>query len=353
MSFPKVHQRGWKFLADYSGDSLWFRLQRKATMAATGLWARAMVKNVYDTKYHNLDTLLEAYKTSKIENRGLLTIMNHTSVLDEPLCWGLLPLEHLLYPRRMRWTLGAENICFRNKFVSKFFSLGQVLSTRRFGAGPFQDSIDASICLLSRERSSGSYKYSPSLPRFRSSGDIGANVPQWVHTFPESIVHQPVEPYNNTLRYFKWGVSRLVLEPTVPPIIVPIFTKGLEKVMPEHISKHTLGPIGAKIDFAVGDPIDDNVIADLRRRWLDLVHEQSGPDAQLDEMPESLRTGEVAQALRSETASVLRDSVVRASAIFDLPKDQARMSDPQFWKSDTRDIAVRTVNDRITRNQHR
>ncbi|CAI4785033.1 CNT_collapsed_G0059150.mRNA.1.CDS.1 [Saccharomyces cerevisiae] len=71
------------------------------------------------------------------------------SMVDDPLVWATLPYKLFTSLDNIRWSLGAHNICFQNKFLANFFSLGQVLSTERFGVGPFQGSIDASIRLLS------------------------------------------------------------------------------------------------------------------------------------------------------------------------------------------------------------
>ncbi|MCQ4799286.1 hypothetical protein NE574_14605, partial [Eggerthella lenta] len=76
-------------------------------------------------------------------------IIDHTHMVHDPLVWATLPYKLFTSLDNIRWSLGAHNICFQNKFLANFFSLGQVLSTERFGVGPFQGSIDASIRLLS------------------------------------------------------------------------------------------------------------------------------------------------------------------------------------------------------------
>lgn len=327
--FRQVSERAKKFLASYDKPSMSWRLGKKLTFVATALFSKSVIKGLFDTHAHNLDILHEAYKQSKIEKRGLLTVMNHTSVVDEPLCWGILPFDSSFYPHRMRWTLGAENICFYNAFLARFFSLGQVLSTKRFGAGPFQGSIDAGIYLLSRDQHN-------------------RDAPEWVHTFPESVVHQPYPPYENTLRYFKWGVSRLVLESDTPPIIVPIFTKGLEHAMPEGREDDGYLPasIQHKVEFNVGQPMDPSIVQNFRDKWVELV--KADPDASLDgDMTDNLKYGAEAQALRSKTAEAIRDAMVQNARSFfsDLPKEQDRFKLPSFWASSSRDVSVRKRED--------
>lgn len=40
--------------------------------------------------------------------------------LDDPVVWGILPTKYYLHPRKMRWSLGAADICFTNPSVSLF-----------------------------------------------------------------------------------------------------------------------------------------------------------------------------------------------------------------------------------------
>ncbi|CAI4869282.1 CRB_1a_G0057390.mRNA.1.CDS.1 [Saccharomyces cerevisiae] len=155
------------------------------------------------------------------------------SMVDDPLVWATLPYKLFTSLDNIRWSLGAHNICFQNKFLANFFSLGQVLSTERFGVGPFQGSIDASIRLLSPDDTldlewtphsevSSSLKKAYSPPIIRSK-------PSWVHVYPEGFVLQLYPPFENSMRYFKWGITRMILEATKPPIVVPIFATGFEK----------------------------------------------------------------------------------------------------------------------------
>lgn len=322
MIFRSVAQRGEEFLRSYNRPSISWLIGRKLAFVATALFSKSVINGLFDTKVHNLDVLLEAYKQSKIEKRGLLTIMNHTSVLDEPLCWGILPFDYSFYPHRMRWTLGAENICFTNKFLARFFGLGQVLSTKRFGAGPFQGSVDAGINLLSR----GEEK----------------KLPEWVHTFPESIVHQPIMPHQNTLRYFKWGVSRMILEPDNPPIIVPIFTHGLEHAMPEGRNSFIPASIQHRVEFNVGRPMDPSIVQKFRQEWRQLVEEDPNATASND-LTENLKFGDEARRLRSQVAEATRDAMEKNARSFftDLPPDQDRFKLPCFWADPNRDVAVR------------
>lgn len=58
--------------------------------------------------------------------------------------WGILPPRTFLDERTTRWTLGASDIMFTNKFTRWFFTSGQVIETKR-GKGIYQPAIDRSI----------------------------------------------------------------------------------------------------------------------------------------------------------------------------------------------------------------
>lgn len=39
-------------------------------------------------------------------------VSNHRSTLDDPCLWGVLPTKTLFSIDKMRWTLGAADICY-------------------------------------------------------------------------------------------------------------------------------------------------------------------------------------------------------------------------------------------------
>lgn len=335
MSFRSVSKRARFHLdRDYDKPGLLWNLSRRATLLSTGL-AIKLLLSTYNANINNLDLLLEAYHTSKIEGRGLLTVMNHVSVVDEPLVWGFLPTSMYMYKDGLRWTLGADNICFKNKFLSKYFSLGQVLGTKRFGAGPFQTSVDCAVELLS-----------PNCPYSVDALNSTGFDPKakWVHIFPESYVHQPLPPHQNSLRYFHWGVSRMVLEATKPPIVVPIFGHGLEKAWPEDRPKSSsfFKGMGTKIQFNVGQPLDERAIADFRKKWLKIIDEDPMANMNSD-LTENLRTGPEATKLRSEVASFLRDGVLQSRECMGFYPEEESFGDPAFWRIPEKKSGVKVI----------
>lgn len=43
----------------------------------------------------------------------------HTPLsIDDPGIWGVLPLRYTFNPSNLRWTLGAHDICFKNRYIS-------------------------------------------------------------------------------------------------------------------------------------------------------------------------------------------------------------------------------------------
>lgn len=117
MSFHDVQDRGRQFL-DFGGKrgtKPWKALS-SATILTTGLITKGFLKcAVTEVDVENLDILTDALKRAERENRGVVTYMNHMSLLDDPFIWGVLPFSHFLSPDKVRWSLGADNVCFNNR----------------------------------------------------------------------------------------------------------------------------------------------------------------------------------------------------------------------------------------------
>ena len=147
--------------------------------------------------------------------------------------------------------------------LSTFFALGQTLPTYRHGIGIFQPAVDDAIALL----------------RHRNA---------WIHVFPEGRVRQSEDL---SMRYFKWGVARMILEVSCPtpsltpttttttgsvravqPIVVPMFIEGLQEVMHDSRGFPTFLPrLFKRVKCTYGDPIPDDLIAPFVDRWRELV----------------------------------------------------------------------------------
>ncbi|KZT00113.1 acyltransferase-domain-containing protein [Laetiporus sulphureus 93-53] len=184
----------------------------KATVTAVGLLSKAFLNVGYcsSVSVNGLDNLLEALNSDeRTSGRGIITVANHLSILDDPLIWGVLPAKFYLESHFTRWTLGASDIMFTNPIFSMFFRNGQVIETFR-GKGIFQPAVDTAIHKLNH----------------------GA----WIHLFGEGKVNQPAfNPSHDSLKLlrFKWGVGRILMETAKPPVIIPIWLTGFDKLMPE------------------------------------------------------------------------------------------------------------------------
>uniref|UniRef100_A0A0N5C0D5 Tafazzin family protein n=1 Tax=Strongyloides papillosus TaxID=174720 RepID=A0A0N5C0D5_STREA len=155
-------------------------------------------------------------------SRPLITMSNHRSTIDDPLMWAAM----LTYPEfrrnisRFRFVLAASNICFTNPTFTVFFSSGRCVPCVR-GEGVFQQGVDFCIEKL--------------------------NENEWVHVFPEGRVE------TKPIRH-KWGIGRLVDQCRVPPIVIPIWVKGMDKICPNKKPYRVYG--GHTVKIIVGDPID-------------------------------------------------------------------------------------------------
>ncbi|KAF8423616.1 putative taz protein [Tirmania nivea] len=280
-----------------------------ATLATVGVLCRAFLLGT-QRKYEveGLEQFLEFMEERKTKPRmgGLVTVSNHTSVMDDPLMWGALPIRHVFNPASMRWGLGSHDICFTSRARSLLFSLGQVLPTHRLHKSPtglgglFQPALDESVRLLSHPTQ-----------------------PQWVHIFPEGRVHQ--HPAYQ-MRYFKWGVSRCILEPPTTPFVIPIFIEGFSDIMHESREFPRFLPrVGKNVKVAFGKPVDAARWEDVRGEWGKLceVHGfgKSGVgDSQ--NMPQEMKLGEDAVRLRIETTARVREEVAKLRRELGWPEEE-------------------------------
>ncbi|PSR90402.1 hypothetical protein BD289DRAFT_217130 [Coniella lustricola] len=263
------------------------------------------------------------------------TVSNHISVVDDPLIWGVLPLGIAYQPWNLRWGLGAHDIIFKNQFMSMFFNLGQVLPIHRKmhspHAGPFQPSMTQAIRLLSAYPfktlpdhvplapaqpktvtmqtllaelrdpfSDGSLIYSTTGEDvFTAPSAFLSNRHAWVHVFPEGLVHQHPQ---RQMRYFKWGVARLILEAEPMPDLVPMFIDGTSDVMHESRQwPRSVPRAGKDVKVVFGDKVDmESTFGDLRTRWKALVRREF-----------EKRTAEIAEA----EAQIERDTRLSDKAL--------------------------------------
>lgn len=208
--FPS-HRTPWKW-----------KISSRLVLAAVGTFSKLWIDWLNKTRIYNHQTLKNAVELREA-GRGLVTISNHTSCLDDPLMWGILKYRHLLFSACLRWTPAAEDICFTKPFHSWFFSMGQCVPVRR-GCGVYQKSMDFLLDKI--------------------------NSGQWVHVFPEGKVNLT----NDKLLRFKWGVGRLIAECKTSPIVLPMVHMGMDDILPNKAPY--IPQIRKKVTLLIGSPMD-------------------------------------------------------------------------------------------------
>ncbi|KAI3547195.1 acyltransferase [Colletotrichum abscissum] len=331
-----------------SEPSLPWRMASSAIMGLTGAISRAFLYTFHDVQTENQARFLEVLDKRRAETpeRGLITVSNHISVLDDPLIWGVLPLKYNMYPLSARWGLGAHDICFKNRAFKTFFTLGQVLPTYRLLHSPygglFQPTMTQAIRLVS-----GPGALFPFKAAFEAGNNEVFSAPTyyrskhgaWVHVFPEGCTHQNPE---RTLRYFKWGVSRLILESDPAPQLVPMFIDGFSDIMPEDRKWLRFLPrIGAKIRVFYGEALEvGEAFREQRLKWKRIVQkevEARGKPLSVGEVPESLKDHPEAIQLRVEVAKTVRDMVQELRISAGYPRDSPAFALAETWEREPED----------------
>lgn len=156
----------------------------------------------------------------------------------------------------------------------------------------------------------------------------------WVHVFPEGKIHQTKE---KIMRYFKWGVSRLILEPPECPDVIPIWIEGMDEIMPENRRFPRFAPRPFKqVSVTFGDKVDSEaVFGELRRRWLELKAKSDATAASEESPLGILRTdlmyGEEAVQLRKECTRKVRELVLAVRKTRGLPDEDPKVSLAETW----------------------
>lgn len=262
-----------------------------ATVATIGLTCKAVLKlGLCSMTVNGLPILLDALESDeRAQGRGVVTVSNHISTLDDPLTWGIMPVRTYLRSRLTRWSLGASDIMFTNPVFSTFFRHGQVLETFR-GKGVYQPAVDAAIEKLGK-------------------GD-------WIHLFGEGKICQP-ETYAHTggiaqLQRFKWGVSRILLETPCPPTIIPMWLTGFERLMPEgRAFPYNFVPrLGARLSVTFGEPIRfEDITAALDRLTAALPDASGGEASGGSNLAAPSADTEWQRLARSEVTAVIQRAV--------------------------------------------
>ncbi|PIA15113.1 hypothetical protein COEREDRAFT_82310 [Coemansia reversa NRRL 1564] len=192
-----------------------------ATSTAMSMVLRLGFRQVLVEDLYKLTDVVESTR-----NRAVVTVANHESLMDDPVIWGAMPARMRWRPEYMRWTLGAQELTYKNPAFNAFFALGQTIPTVR-GDGIYQLAVEIGLRKLNQNK--------------------------WVHVFPESKINQGAQ-----LLRFKWGVSRMIMEAERTPIVIPMFFSGMREVMPlrQKLPLPRLNPFERVFYIRAGDFID-------------------------------------------------------------------------------------------------
>ncbi|GAM90317.1 hypothetical protein ANO11243_083600 [Dothideomycetidae sp. 11243] len=351
--------------------SLLWRGGSALTIGLTGFLCRTFLLGLNRLEVNGYEKFLELLKSREDvqgRRRGLITGRLHR--LDDPLIWGSLPYATHWRPDNNRWSLASHDLAFPNKALTTFFSLGNTLPAHRltyssFG-GLFQPTMTQAIRLLSSgpfqpTRShpfpTGSAESVPNLTdpfsegalQYTTNGTDSIPAPSayasrrhaWIHIFPEGKIHQHPEL---TMRYFKWGVARLILEAEPCPDVVPMWIQGFDQIMHESREFPRFLPrAGKSVSITFGDKVDtEQTFGDLRERWRELKERvrkgNARPNARDDELgvivEDELRTGAEAVKLREECTLRVRQEVLKLRISRGLSEEDPKASLVETWRQE-------------------
>jgi len=295
--------------------------------------------------------------------------------------WGFLPFSYHWNPSNSRWSLASHDICFKNAFAAAFFTYGQTLPTQRLAhsiyGGLFQPTMTEVIRLLSDPHSpsptTSSVSESPATQIYVSPAEADpfstnhltyttngldafprptlypSRRHSWIHIFPEGMIHQhPAK----VMRYFKWGVARLILEAEPCPDVLPIWIDGPQEVMSERRTWPRPVPrAGKHVEVTFGELVDTGaVFGGFRERWhelkerarrkrvasFDAVGEAQIIDRLGEVSDDFLRHSPEAEQLRIDVTLAVRNEVLKVRRSRGLPDEDPKVSLAETWRREGR-----------------
>ena len=176
----------------------------------------------------------------------------------------------------------------------------------------------------------------------------------WVHIFPEGMTHQHPD---RIMRYFKWGVARLILEAEPCPDVLPMWIDGPQHVMdnkrpfPKPVPR-----IGKDITISFGELVDgEEVFGPFRQRWQELKERarrkrlespattaQATGDAlisnnreQIGELSDDeLKYSPEAEQLRIDVTLAVRNEVLKVRRARGLPDEDPKRSLAETFRAE-------------------
>ncbi len=169
----------------------------------------------------------------------------------------------------------------------------------------------------------------------------------WIHIFPEGMTHQHPD---RIMRYFKWGVARLILESEPCPDVLPIWIDGPQEVMNyERTWPRFVPRAGKDVSVRFGEVVDSEVVwGPLRERWRGLKErarrkrmlesggEMGGTATEgLGELQDDeLKYGAEAQQLRIDVTLAVRNEVLKVRRASGLPDEDPKRGLAETYRAE-------------------
>jgi monolysocardiolipin acyltransferase len=168
----------------------------------------------------------------------------------------------------------------------------------------------------------------------------------WIHVFPEGKIHQHPD---KIMRYFKWGVARMILESEPCPDVLAMWIDGPQEVMAnERTFPRPLPRPGKHVSITFGEKINvERAFGPFRERWRELVSradqkrlrmvdsKQLALDEQLGEVYDhELRYGAEAEQLRRDVTLAVRNEVLKVRRSTGLPDEDPKCSLVETWREE-------------------
>jgi len=164
---------------------------------------------------------------------------------------------------------------------------------------------------------------------------FSCNSHSWVHIFPEGKIHQAPR---KTMRYFKWGIARLILEANECPDVVPMWIEGIDQIMHESRKFPRFLPRpGKKVDVTFGSKVDSEAeFGEMRSRWQKLKAKIEAADPKSRDLPVGVLSDELlnnkeAVELRKEVTMKIRNLVLDVRRSRGLPDEDPKEGLVETW----------------------
>ncbi|KGG50884.1 tafazzin [Mitosporidium daphniae] len=161
-------------------------------------------------------------------------------MIDDPFMWAWLPLVPLVvHPERTRWSLGAQDLLFRNAISRWFFSAGQVVPVFR---------------------APGSF---PTIAVKTAMQRLAENC--WIHLFSEGHIYQnhndaPVLPLKPGAAFL---IAKHYESTGNAPIVIPMLLCAFQQFLPAH--KIIPRFLSARTKLIISSPANSGITATFLR----------------------------------------------------------------------------------------